>query len=135
MKMKRTPEVKAKFPPGFFKVRLRLAREPGHPEGSDLQGYDIVVPLNKDRRIDAEAWKKNRDLCRAVHYRDSEEHDVGHVVHLPGGVWTLRFDVRGDDEDAVGYRFSSERFVVGEYMSLREGEALHTYRVVGVEEL
>lgn len=133
--MARKAESKGKFPAGFFKVQLRLAREPGHPEGSDLQGYDIVVPLTKERRIDASAWKKNRELCRAVHYRDSDEHDVGHVVHLPGGAWSLRFDIRGDDEDAIGYRFGSEHFIVGEYMSLREGEALHTYRVTAVEEL
>jgi hypothetical protein len=133
--MTRKAETKGRFPPGFFKVQLRLAREPGHPEGSGLQGYDIVVPLDKERRIDAAAWKKNRELCRAVHYKDSEEHDIGHVVHLPGGAWTLRFDISGDDEDAVGYRFGSEHFVVGEYVSLREGETLRTYRVIAVEEL
>lgn len=128
-------ESRGKFPPGFFKVQLRLAREPGHPEGSDLRGYDIVVPLTGERRIDAALWKKHRELCRVVHYRDDDEHDIGHVVHQPGGTWTFRFDIQGDDDDAVGYRFGAEHFVVGEYMSLREGETLHTYRVTAVQEL
>ena len=33
---------------------------------------------------------------------------------------------------ADGYRFQSERFVVGEYVSIREEDGFHTYQVVAV---
>ncbi len=41
-------------------VRLELARDPAHPEGSSSHGYEFVAPLNDDGRIDAEAWRKVR---------------------------------------------------------------------------
>ena len=124
-----------RFPEGFAKVRLRLAREPGHPQGSENHGYDLVVPLDEAGRIDAKLWKSHRDLCRVVHYRSDGEHDVGHMVRGPGGQWRFHYDVKGDEEDAAGYRFADERFTVGEYISIVEMGKPHTYHVVTVERL
>ena len=42
-----------RFAEGFAKVRLRLAREHGHPQGSQEHGYDLVMPLDDAGRIDA----------------------------------------------------------------------------------
>ena len=124
-----------RFPEGFAKVRLRLAREPQHPQGSQQNGYDLVLPLDEAGRIDANRWKSHRDLCRVVHYRSGEEHDIGHLVRQPGGQWMFHYDVKGDEEDPRGYHFSDERFVVGEYISVRERDGQHTYRVMTVEPL
>lgn len=121
------------FPKGFAKVSLRLAREPGHPQGSQQHGYDLVVPLTATGRIESEKWKSHRDLCRVVHYRAGEEHDLGHVVRMPGGQWKFHYDVKGDEDDARGFHFADERFVVGEYVSVIEGDRPHTYQVVMVE--
>ena len=123
------------FPEGFVKVRLRLAREAGHPEGSEEHGYDLVMPLKETSRIDVDLWRTHRDLCRVVHYRAGEEHDLGHLIRLPGGQWKFRYDIRGDEDDPRGFHFSDERFVVGEYISIIEGDGTHTYRVVTVERL
>ena len=123
------------FPTGFAKVRLRLAREHEHPQGSQEYGYDLVVPLSRDGRIDSRLWKTHRELCRVVHYRSDEEHDVGHMIRRPGGQWVFHFDIRGDDADAEGHNFTHERFVVGEYVSVIEDGAPHTYRVITVEAL
>jgi hypothetical protein len=103
-----------RFPKGFSKVRLRLTREPGHPQGSQDQGYDVVIPLDGDGRLDSDLWKKHRELCRVVHYRSDEEHDIGHMVCLPGGQWALHYDIKGNEKDAAGYHFADERFVGGE---------------------
>ncbi|QIG48898.1 hypothetical protein G5V57_14895 [Nordella sp. HKS 07] len=124
-----------KFPDGFSKIRLRLAREPDYPQGSQQHGYDLVVPLDRNGRIDAAQWKSHRDLCRVVHYRSDEEHDIGHLVRQPGGQWKFRYDIQGDEEEAAGYHFADERFTVGEYVSLIEDDGTHTYRVVTVETL
>jgi hypothetical protein len=121
------------LPRGFRKIRLELAREKGHPAGSAGRGYIIVAPLDHDRRFDAAAWKEHRDSCRVVRFRSGENDDIGHLVHRPGGSWAFRYDIRGDEDDEAGYRFEDERFEVGEYVSVREADATHTYRVISVE--
>lgn len=123
------------FPEGFVKVRLRLAREAGHPQGSSDQGYDLVLPLTETGGIDSLMWKAHRDLCRVVHYRSGQEHDLGHLVRGPGGQWKFCYDIKGDEEDPRGFHFSDERFVVGEYISVVEENGSHTYRVVTVDKL
>lgn len=124
-----------RFPEGFAKVRLRLARERGHPQGSPEHGYDLVMPLDDAGRIDGKLWKSHRDLCRVVHYRSGEEHDLGHLVRQPGGQWKFHYDIKGDEGDPQAYHFADERFVVGEYMSVIEDDGPHTYRVVTLERL
>lgn len=125
----------AVLPRSFRKIRLELAREKGHPVGSAKRGYIIVAPLDQDHRFDAETWKQYRDACRVVRFRSGEDDDIGHLVHRPGGSWAFRYDIRGDEDDEAGYHFEQERFEVGEYVSVREADATHTYRVVSVERL
>jgi hypothetical protein len=54
---------------------------------------------------------------------------------LQRGSWAFHYDVSGEDDDETGYRFQDERFVVGKYLSVREDDKQHTYRVVSVEHL
>ena len=121
-------------PHAFHRIRLELAREPGHPEGSHRSGYEFVAPLNNDDRIDAKLWKAHRAECRVIRFRP-DDRDVGHLVHRPGGSWAFHYDVDGDEEDEAGYRFADERFVVGEYVSIREDDKTHTFQVTSVERL
>jgi hypothetical protein len=123
------------LPDGFWRVRLHLAREPGHPQGSRDIGYDLVVPLGRDGKIDAAKWKSHRDRCRFVHLKGDDEHESGHLIHRPGGSWAFHYDISGDEADAAGFRFENERFVVGEYVSVREEDGMHTYVVSSVEKL
>ena len=51
------------------KIRLLLAREPGHPAGDATHGYDIVAPLDRDGKLDASAWKDNREACKVRRFR------------------------------------------------------------------
>lgn len=124
------------LPRSFRQIRLALAREKGHPEGRLDYGYRIVAPLNAESRIDPEVWRAHRDACRVVRFRPNEDDDVGHLVHKPGGTWAFRYDIRGDEDDEVGFRFQDERFEIGEYVSIREDDGeLHTFKVVSVQPL
>lgn len=120
------------LPRAFRRIRLELAREPGHPVGSRRHGYVFVAPLDETGRIDAKLWRQHRDECRVVRFRPDDE-DIGHLVHKPGNAWGFHYDVDGDEPDESGYRFGDERFVVGEYVSIEEDRTMHTFKVSSVE--
>jgi hypothetical protein len=126
---------KASLPRQFRLIRLELAREPKHPDGSRQHGYRLVAPLDNEDRIDTELWRAHREACRVVRFRPGEEEDIGHLVHKGKATWAFHYDVQGDEEDETGFRFGDERFVIGEYVSLREDEGLHTFKVTSVEHL
>jgi hypothetical protein len=123
------------LPEGFWRVRLNLAREAVHPEGSRAIGYELIIPLTREGKIDVAAWREHREYCRLVHFRADEENEAGHMVRRPGGSWAFHYDIHGDEEDAAGYHFQNERFVTGEYVSIREVDGMHTYIVAAVEKL
>src|SRR5689334_5143902 len=104
-KTERPANTNKRFPKGFAKIRLRLAREPDHPEGSEAYGYDVVLPLQQTGRIASELWKSHPELCRVVHYRAGEEHELGHLIRVPGGQWKFHYDITGDEEDTRGFHF------------------------------
>lgn len=121
------------LPHAFKEVRLELAREKDHPEGSRNFGYVFIAPLDANGQIDADLWAHHRDACRVMRFRPDEIGQRGHLVHRPGGSWAFRYDISGADDDEPGYRFKDERFAVGEYVSIREDDVFHTFRVVSVE--
>jgi hypothetical protein len=124
--------VHAALPKNFRKIRLALAREPGHPEGDVGVAYDLFAPLTDEGRIDAEIWREHRRLCRVVRYRPGEEPDQGHLVRRPGGAWAFHYDVLGDEPDEPGRRLDTHVFAPGEYITLAEDGEDHTYRIVSI---
>jgi hypothetical protein len=122
------------LPREFREIRLELAREPGHPEGSRQHGYRLIAPLDKEGHIDKQLWELHRAACRVVRYRPNEDDEVGHLVRR-GSHWVLHYDIKGTDDDEAGYRFSDERFTVGEYVSIHETGGLRTFQVTSVEHL
>jgi len=120
------------LPRAFHQIRLELAREPGHPSGDARTGYLITAPLDAEKHLDAGLWKAHRDNCRVVRFRRNDK-DVGHLVYDPRGDWSFRYDISGDNAAEAGFKLQSERFVVGEYVSIGEGDLIHTYRVTSVE--
>lgn len=114
-------------------IELELAREPGHPQGDHRHSYDLYLPLGADGRIDAAAWQKSKPLCRVRRLRPNEPEARGHIVHGPGGRWT--FDYRDDTtrDDETGFRLGEEKFVPGEYVSIREDDGrTHVFQVIAV---
>ena len=120
------------MPASLRRIRLELAREAGHPDGSAEIGYDFVAPLDKQGRIDPDEWRVHRSLCKAVRFRPGEEVDIGHLLRRPGGSWAFTFDIQGDEKDEAGYRFGDHVFRTGEYVSVSEDGKLHTFRVASV---
>lgn len=125
----------AKLPPNFRQIRLELAREKGHPAGDAARGYTIFAPLDKDGKIDSQLWQAFRDFCRVVRFRPDEDEAIGHVIRRPGGSWAFHYDIRGDEPDESGYHLEDERFELGEYVSIREQDDMHTFQVTSVERI
>lgn len=124
------------LPDNFRHVRLELAREKGHPEGDRGHGYDILMPLTDDGHIDAEAFKKHHAACRVRRFRPDEDDAIGVLAHGPGGRWFFDYDKRQTSDAEAGFRFSEERFVPGEYVSIAEDDGdMHTFQVMAVHML
>ncbi len=118
-------------------VHLELARDHQHPHGSSRHRYEMVVPLDKDGHIVAEAWRVIRDRCRVRRVGEDGSSEVGHVVHKRGGAWAFHYDIHGDvANDEAGYRLDEHKFVPGEYVSIREQDGvMRTFLVKAVVEL
>jgi len=115
------------------KIRLNLARTREYPNGSNRHGYEFAAPLDAGGRIDVEGWKRLRENCRVRRFWGDEEHDIGHLVHRPGGSWAFRYDIAGDEDDEAGYRLGDHAFRPGEYVSIRDEDGdLHTFQVVTI---
>lgn len=117
------------------KIRLELARDHDFPDGSRRHGYELVAPLDANGHIDAAAWDKSRARCRVRRFWEGEDDEIGHVVRKPGGSWAFHYDINGEeDDDETGYRLAQHRFMMGEYVSIRDhdDDKLRTFRVVSV---
>tara|TARA_R110002051_G_scaffold154937_8_gene227084 strand:- start:861 stop:1229 length:369 start_codon:yes stop_codon:yes gene_type:complete len=113
----------------FQHIRLELAREPDHPRGDASSGYDLVVPLDADGRLDLAALRAEPDRCRVRRFVDDATVATGQLRHTTGDRWVLDLEP-GDTEDVTGFRLGEEKFVLGEYVSmLTASGAQHTYAV------
>jgi hypothetical protein len=116
-------------------VRLELARTKGFPDGDPNHGYELRAPLTKDGRLDAEAFKKTRQLCTVRHFRPNANDEHGELIRTSSGDWALSYDV-GEADDEPIYRLKDHRFKAGEYVTITEhdGEA-RVFRVVTVNDV
>lgn len=120
---------------GFHHVRLELAREAAAPAGDPATGYDLVVALDGAGGLDAEACKAESDRCRVRRFHGSQTLATGLLRRVGGGGWMFDFKP-GEADDEKGFRWSEERFVTGEYVSLVGADGKeHTFRVAQVEAL
>lgn len=119
----------------FYHIRLELAREPDHPAGAPDEGYDIVAALDGEGRLDGEAQRAEPERGHVRRFSRNDTVSTGRLRQGSGGRWILDME-EGEADDATGFRFSDERFVVGEYVSLSlpSGDK-HTYVVARVVEV
>jgi hypothetical protein len=121
------------LPREFCQIRLELAREPGHPEGTRTTGYLLIAPLDENARLSAELWRKHKDQCRVRRFHEGEDDVVGRLARRAGGAWYFDYDPDSSRDDESGHRLGEERFMAGEYVSVADEHGhMHTYRVVSV---
>jgi hypothetical protein len=118
--------------PNFRLVSLHLARAKDHPEGEPDEGYDLLVPLDDAGHLEVDTWRSHPDLCRVRHFAQDGEIRIGRLRRKPGGQWYFDYE-QGEADDEIGFRFGEERFVTGEYVSLKSQHGMRTYQVVRVE--
>ena len=127
---KDAPHANLGLPANLRLVRLRLAREKGYPEGDARHGYDILAPLTSDGHIDAAACRIGPKATRVRRFRPDESDAIGRLVHGPGGAWQIAYEGSPNAATESGFHFRDERFVPGEYVSIREDDGrMHTFRV------
>src|SRR3546814_15666479 len=96
-------------------IRLELARTADHPDGDPRHGDEFSAPLDADCRIDATAWKQQRQFCTVRRFTPDADDEYGHLVHGPGRRWSFHYDIAtAPAEDEPGYRFESHVFKAGE---------------------
>jgi hypothetical protein len=118
--------------PGFRHVKLLLAREKDHPQGQRDKGYDLLVPLDAEGRLDAHEWKIHQAACRVRRFDGTDNDRLGRLRRKPGGQWYFDYE-EGERDDEIGFRLGAERFVAGEYVSIGSEGVMHTYQVARVE--
>lgn len=116
----------------FRSVKLLLAREKAHPHGEREEGYDLLVPLDAKGRLDASQWKTHQAACRVRRFGGHEGERIGRLRRKPGGQWYFDY-AEGERDDEIGFHFGEERFVTGEYVSVKRAGSMHTYQVARVE--
>ncbi|MBX3596377.1 MAG: hypothetical protein KF874_02295 [Rhizobiaceae bacterium] len=118
--------------PAFRHVRLLLARSPEQPEGNRNEGYDLLVPLQSDGKLDAAEWKKHQQHCRVRYFKQGEQDRVGKLRRKPGGEWYFDY-AEGTEDDEPGFRLGDEQFMLGEYVGIAHEGQMQTYQVARVE--
>lgn len=113
-----------------YQIVLRLARNPGYPEGDDAQGFIITAPLDADDRLDLAAWRSNREACTVIRFKPGEDRDAdGRLTHN-GSHWFFHYDEAGEGDDEPVYRLGDHRLAIGEYVTVQENDgATLTYRI------
>jgi hypothetical protein len=124
------------LPAAFRRIRLELAREPGHPAGDSGIGYIIVAPLTAGGHLDVELARSHPEACAVARFRSGADSEHGHLRRRPGGSWSFHYDLLDEtEEDDPAYRLDQHRFDVGEYVTVNEDDGAHTYRVIAVEKI
>jgi hypothetical protein len=117
----------------LMQIIMDLAREPGHPHGDARHGYLMHLPLTEAGRIDEEQFEQRRNVCTVRRFRPDETPRDGKVSRSRSGEWSIDYDDRQEFDDEHGFRLGEERFVPGEYVSIREDDGvMHTFQVISV---
>jgi hypothetical protein len=112
------------------RIRIELARDPEFPEGSSRHGYEFILPLDHEGRLDRSGWGRAALVCTVHRFWAGEEPHVGHIVHSARGKWLFSF---GEHDHEPIHRLEDHAFRQGEYLSVREPDGrTRTFRIVQV---
>ncbi len=118
------------------RIILRLARNPGFPNGDDRQGYTLFAPLAADGQLDAEAWKQNREGCRVFRFHNDPAEMADGWLRKRGQSWYFHYDEEEEGEDESGFKLGSHIFREGEYVTISShGSHPLAYRITDVTDV
>ena len=113
------------------RVRLELARSHEFPEGSNRHGYEMVLPLSADDRVDEKTLAAAPEVATVHRFWEGEGDAVGQLMRVSGR-WQISYAVGTADDEPL-HRFTEHRFKEGEYVSVRTAEgAEHAFKVIAV---
>lgn len=113
-------------------VRLELARDKTHPEGSRLHGYEFYAPLDERGDFDAMEWYRHSESCTLRRFWDGEDDTYGHLI-LADGVWAFSYIPDEDSDDEPIFRLDRHIVKLGEYITVSGPDhRQHTFRIVGL---
>jgi hypothetical protein len=113
-------------------VRLELARNPDHPQGSSHCGYELNLPLDAAGKFDSAAWKAHKKDCTVRRFWEGESDEMGEIVKA-GRSWAFSYDPTTETDDEPLFRLEDHRFKQGDYVSITEHDGVQrTFRVVYV---
>ena len=117
-------------PVSLTQVVVRLARNPGYPNGDPNQGYVIHAPLDERRRLSVERWRQNREACKVIRFKPGTDRDADGLLTHRGSNWYIHYDELNEGDDEPVYRLGEHSLEIGAYLTVHEsdGRAL-TYRV------
>ncbi len=118
------------------RIRLELARDKLHPNGSRTHGYDFAAPLDDDGHLLADEWRKERERCRVRRFWEGQPDEIGRLVHRRGGSWAFDYNPASGSDDEPGFKFDRHHFIPGEYVSITEHDGVQrTFRIKSVLDL
>jgi hypothetical protein len=111
-------------------VVLRLARNPGYPDGDVAQGYVIHAPLDEKGQLSVEEWRHNRELCKVIRVKPGVERDADGLLTHKGSHWFIHYDEPREGDDEPVYRLGDHSMALGAYLTVHESDGRDlTYRV------
>ncbi len=115
----------------WMRIRLEVARSRDFPNGSARHGYEMVLPLLPDGRIDEKTLKTAPEAATVHRFWEGEGDAVGQVRHQRGR-WLITYEPGGPEDEPL-HRFPEHKFRLDEYVSVREAtQAEHAFKVVSV---
>jgi hypothetical protein len=115
----------------LHEVRLELAHCREFPGGNTACGYELVLPLTSDGRLDYRAWLQHRHGSSVCRFWPKEEWH-GQLKHDRHG-WFFVFG-HGEASDEAILRCDDDRFIAGERTPITEFDGqTRIFRVVEVD--
>lgn len=119
----------------LMRLRLELAREPGHPSGSARHGFEIVAPLTEEGLLDVDEWREQKSHCIVRRFWEGEPDRHGTLTHN-GSRWRFHYAETPEEDDEDVFRLGVHKLLPGEYISVTEDDGEeHTFRVARAEKL
>ncbi len=111
-------------------IIMRLARNPGFPDGDASQGYIVIAPLDTSDRLDVDEWRQHRQHCIVTRFKPGLDRDADGLLTHNGSHWFFHYDEKREGEDEPVYRLGDHRLGPGDYVTIHENDGQSmTYRV------